>query len=192
MLATRKNQTGIQNNSVAISPTIPQPSPTPNPTANWKTYRNNKYSYLIRFPNEYNAETYYGQSGEYEKEGSNNERIGIYTDRNNYYGDFLEIQIFPKDKKGSLKELVEANYNKNTNNQLSEEFSPLKPSQIAGNSSYEYSLKSRVLDTDYWSGVVAEDEYRVIFTEKNNIIYSIYSTDKDLMNQILSTFRFTD
>ncbi|MBI2465370.1 hypothetical protein HYV64_04475 [Candidatus Shapirobacteria bacterium] len=44
ILTTNKNQQTSQNQQI-ISPTIPQPSPTPDPTANWKTYEGTNFSF---------------------------------------------------------------------------------------------------------------------------------------------------
>lgn len=45
VLGTKKTQPVSQNQQATISPTSIQPSPTPDPTANWKTYSNNIYSF---------------------------------------------------------------------------------------------------------------------------------------------------
>ena len=41
-------------NKLKITPTsIATPSPSPDPTANWKTYTNTKYNFSLRYPNNY-------------------------------------------------------------------------------------------------------------------------------------------
>ena len=46
-LKTQSKQT--QN----LTPTPKQPTPTPDPTADWKTYRNEKHKYEVRYPKEW-------------------------------------------------------------------------------------------------------------------------------------------
>ena len=45
---TPKNSTAVN-----VSSTSPLPSPTPDETANWKTYTNTKYGYTVRYPKEW-------------------------------------------------------------------------------------------------------------------------------------------
>jgi len=51
VLGSRKNQT-VNQQTITISPTVSQPSPTatPDETANWKTYTNKKYNYSVAYP----------------------------------------------------------------------------------------------------------------------------------------------
>lgn len=58
-LGTRKTQTVVQSNQIAVSPTTPQSSPTPiDETANWKVYKNEKYAYELKYPTSFNTKEY--------------------------------------------------------------------------------------------------------------------------------------
>ncbi len=51
VLGTRKNQPASQSQNISTSPTIAQfPSPTPDPTANWKTYTGTGFT--LKYPSE--------------------------------------------------------------------------------------------------------------------------------------------
>lgn len=47
---TIKNKPTSQDHQTATFPTIIQPSPTPDPTANWKTYENSTDFYTVKYP----------------------------------------------------------------------------------------------------------------------------------------------
>lgn len=168
-------------------------------TANWKTYTNTKYNYLIKFPQEYTAENFDAVGKGFQDAKADEKRfVGIYLNRNApHYGGLIEVQTVFKNK--SLKEYADENFQENTTHHLTQDFSPLKTGQLDDNSTYEYSYISSALHTLYWSAlttpteeVLKTKEYKVIYAEKNNIIYAIYLMNTSLFNQILSTFKFTN
>lgn len=58
-LGKKENKTIMQNPRTSVSPTIVQPSPVPDPTANWKTYTNTSLGFNLKYPAEwvnYNTE----------------------------------------------------------------------------------------------------------------------------------------
>lgn len=44
---------GKKQNPPEVIPQVVEPSPTPDPTANWKTYRNDKYGFEFKYPEDY-------------------------------------------------------------------------------------------------------------------------------------------
>jgi hypothetical protein len=50
LLGTKQNILVAQNQQKAIAPTISQPTPTPDPTVNWKTFTSVKYGYTLKYP----------------------------------------------------------------------------------------------------------------------------------------------
>ena len=56
-MGTKQNQTVVQNQQVSTSPTtITSRTPTPDETANWKTYRNDNLGFSIQYPVDYKIE----------------------------------------------------------------------------------------------------------------------------------------
>ena len=49
VLSTSKNQAVIQQQTIT-SPTVTQPSPTPDPTANWKTFTETNTGFTLKYP----------------------------------------------------------------------------------------------------------------------------------------------
>lgn len=156
-------------------------------TSSWKTYKNTKYNYMIEFPKEYGAEYYDARYGTSRNALEDEERIGIYIGSNS--DDFLEIEIDEfSDNSQTLKSLSEENYKENTTHSGVTNFSPIITSTIDGTSVYEYTFTGRAPRN--WGGFIAEARYKVIFAEKDGIVYSIYFTDTTLFNQVFSTFKF--
>jgi len=68
----------------------------------------------------------------------------------------------------------------------------LKPSQFQGKKSYEYSVRSKGLNTVRLGSVGPEGNVRVIGVENTDKVVVIgYSQNEDY-DQILSTFKFTN
>jgi hypothetical protein len=160
-------------------------------TTDWKTYTNNKYSYSIKFPLEFNPEAYNARSGEFQEVNENANRIGFYKDRlTSFNGDLFEIQIITKNN--SLEELAKTNFKENTQHFRTSSFSKLEKTQLDSNPAFEYTFKSNAISTNHWNAAVAENEYKIVYTEKEGVIYSFFFTNTILFNQILTTFMFTN
>ena len=82
ILGTNQNQT-VQTQPVTQ---LPQPSPTPDPTANWKTYSNTKYDFSFKYPSEWEID-----------DSSSNDDVNT-SDRFRFYNlsDMMEIKMHDK------------------------------------------------------------------------------------------------
>lgn len=163
-------------NKPAVSPekytTNIKPTISVDPTANWKTYTNNKFHYSFKYPNQWIVR---------EESVSNNQNI-------------LSSQFFITYSKYD-EELNITVFNKNTGPGYSQYITPYTtPSQIK----FAY-VEGTVFETDFTgeAGRLFRQEFQ--FTKDNygyNIVYNIYKEEKDygkhIFNQILSTFKFLD
>lgn len=73
LLGSKQSQLVVQN-SVQITPI---PTLTPDPTANWKTYANTKYTYLLKYPATWNVVTDYVAEGDFIIQSSKGELVDV-------------------------------------------------------------------------------------------------------------------
>lgn len=166
MLGTRQNQTVVSNQQNTTVPTVIT-TPLPNPTANWKTYKNEEFGFELKYPSE-----------EWEiveekaiEDYSNIVRLSPKV--NGGRSDAPEIGIaiahrsLDQEKEKREKNGIKYNYTKIT---------------IAGRDGYSSGLLQG------YEGVGKE-----VLISANNIQTFIVSTQNaiNIFDQILSTFQFT-
>lgn len=185
---TPKNSTAVN-----VSSTSPLPSPTPDETANWKTYTNTKYGYTIEYPSNYFVGFYDVISGNFNAATGAEHQLDMLPPTKDVFNNFLQIQVVNlKELNKTFIEVVNNNYKESKNHFQTTSISDLVNSKFAGYSDYEYSFTGQALETIGWGGVVTKGTYKVIFFQKDGNIYSIYLKDSDSFNKILSTFKFAD
>jgi len=165
VLGAKQSQPVVQN----IVQTTPISSPTPDPTANWKTYTNQKYEFQIKYPEAVKIE----ESDDYidftiEPVGPMNVGGGI----------SVRIKILDNSKRISLNEVHKdiVGYDCNT----------------------EYGGKCENVTFNEYSALKATDFINLsddlaFYIPKDKRVYVISTQeDQTLPNQILSTFQFLD
>lgn len=173
-----KNKPINQNQSI----TIISPSPTPDPTSNWKTYTNNKYNYSIKYP----VDSYKLFNTTTDTFISVND-----TGMENSFQDVLpfEIKVFPMD-----------NTMLSINNDLFVRLGGYSMDFLNGITPQSYVLDGVNGYVIYGINAGVSGIERQIIVIKNNFVYDIQSNNsyardevryKKLFDQILSTFKFT-
>ena len=171
------------NYNIDVSQSI---TPTPDPTANWKTYTNSKAGFQMEYPSRYpKPELPSGMPGS----------SPIYADENSV-GDILfgetstdsfGVVVFPF--AGSIQELLvssEAKGNPPYNWVLTNNISLTSKDIMVDNVNAKWIMAS------YKTGVT--DKYTAIFLVKGGygfIIHASPNHDENEINQILSNFKFT-
>jgi len=166
LLGTRKNQTVVQNQQITTSPTVTQPSPTPNPTANWKTYTSTKYGFGIKYPLDFKtSDLSRGDKSAWAVDFYKAKDVSVSGPADPYIGPAIIIL--------------------NRNVDFCEYCEGFDTEEIIVNGYYAVQ-SSRVNGNSLW--VYSKDRQRVV-----RINYGFNSEEeKALMNQILSTFKFTN
>lgn len=162
-------------------------------TANWKTLRNQN-GFSIRYPSTLKILGVGMQVNEV-----NAPEIIISdnpNDRNSI--PLLRINMYPKSltdmKDKSLQAIAQADYDANKNNKyfISKMLTPLTSMNLKGQPAYVFTMYSNGFSgaSSGWSS--KEDTYKVVELEDGDKHYTIVFSENSLMNQILSTFKFTD
>lgn len=167
------------------------PSPTPDPTANWKTYTNIKYRYSVKFPINFKA-TEMGMGT-----GNLGTAWGIrITDV--AVNDWLKepqmtIEVLQKSSK-SLEQIARENYKANFDfkGHSPTPLVELHESRFLGRSSYKYILRNDAFQGPTEGFVGLNGEYKVLWLENGDNIFMVMRVGSEIFDQILSTFRFLD
>ncbi|MBU3935273.1 hypothetical protein KJ909_01230 [Patescibacteria group bacterium] len=137
-------------------------------TADWKTYKNDKYELEFKYPSNYSF-------FEYDNDQHNIQKLQIFIKKGEAV--FLEIWVNKKYLPGDTQYFLDTQSNGIKN--------------ISAN-----AWKTYYLSQGYCDGPGCSPPIFALQTEKNNILYSVsfqnQSEITDLQEKILSTFRFTD
>lgn len=176
----QKLQKQIANLSVQ-----PTPSPTTDPTANWKTYENNEFGFIVKYPFDYKI-LFDEKTPIIMKPGGERDGTGAFS--------FYKISFTPLDAYTDLQSLIAENINQSK--------------QTWGDNSPEYkSISSiynvKVGDIDGLSyDMMCAGYCHHIFIKKDSTKYfqiTVINANQNIKNmyqsevdQILSTFKFTN
>ncbi|OGK16555.1 hypothetical protein A2774_05820 [Candidatus Roizmanbacteria bacterium RIFCSPHIGHO2_01_FULL_39_12c] len=150
-----------------------------------QTFYHAKYNYSIAYPKDFTLGFYNFVDGTFKEIKGFESRIGIYSYDQNPYKHFLEIQAIEGSDK-AIKDIAQESFQKNTTHPQTTAFSPLVPIKIQTREGFEYTFTGQTLSSYNWSADVPNDKYKVVFTEKEGVILSIYFTDNDDLNQIFN------
>ena len=192
VLTTKQNQT-VNQQPTSISPTISQSSPNfKDKTANWKKYINEKYKYSLEYPSELSILNV-----------SNNEEATIWDCSKEFqyeeYGggckghpgyNYLYIKVYDKQN-----EILPSPYSCILEDSRTQQ----DTIQLAGRAwtHYQYTVDETVRKKYCATEPIPSDHNRLLITNLNNsIVLAIRISNASdnaykLLNQILSTFRFT-
>lgn len=187
-----------------LTQTQPNPSPTPfpeippaDPTADWKTYTNAQYGYIIKYPANYLVGFFDELAGEFITSSGDEHQVDILpsTSTTDEFNIFLRILVFDtktfNEFNKPLAELADNIYQQQKSHFKTTYISNLTKSKFDGYDDYEYLFSGPSLFMLNGSTSVKDGKYKVIFSQKDGNIYSLYLKDSDLFSQILSTFKFT-
>ncbi len=174
------------------SPSAPI-SPTPDPTADWKTYTNRKYGYSLKHPNDYLVGYADVRSGTFNKSSGNEDQVDFLPSGSDEFNNFLQIQVSDiKSFNKTLSELVDGIYQQQKSHFQTTDISSIEKSKFGSYDDYEYTFSGQAFYTFSWDGTVKSGKYKAIIFQKDGNIYSFYLKDSDIFNQILSTFTFLE
>ncbi len=200
----------LNKSSTKVAPTpiaIESPSPTPDPTAGWKTYVNTKYFYSLKYPNDYKV----GING-MDREGLNLETLDslvIYLPDSERVIENFAISLISTNPI-NINELIQKHIDKVTKPQLTEASKaslekdmgssivdptiqePLQQITVGGLPAYAYVIKSNFVDDGGAEYVVPIQTRKYIWLTRNKDVFLISYTDSAPTNNILSTFKFND
>lgn len=164
-------------------------TPTVDPTASWSIFTSKK-GFSIRIP----ASMKIGETGFGSGKPEESDEIRIYeaSAKEPLLSPHMVISIFTN-QNVSLKQLAQENYDKNINHPshsiilVTENFREEKFNNF---DSYQYSFKTRGLVTPGGEYFTDESEYKFIWTQFGDKIFSIIFANTPVLNQILATFKF--
>ncbi len=182
----------------------PIPTATPDVTANWKTYSNTAYNYSVKYPTNLTI----GENG---MGGGNIQKamaVVIY-DANAKNPESPHFAITIRLDNDTLVNIANKHYQKLTTNSLSEAdkqkasinlgytltdnkaTSAITATNFEGYPAYQFSIAGSVVDDGLSEYSVPAEEHQYIWFEANKKFFLISFTKTDTMDQILSTFQFT-
>lgn len=192
VLGAKQSQPVVQN-SVQ---TTPIPSPTPDPTANWKTLIND-YGFSLKYPSSLRV---LGVGMQVDEISAPEVIISKDPDdsKNSYPTFHVSIvkKEFTSNKDLSLESIAKANYEANQANKnvFVQVINPISQTTLDGQEAYTYTLLSKGFSGKGmgWGSLIAE-KLKVIESEYDNKhIIIVYSANDSTFDQILATFKFTD
>lgn len=184
---------GKKNNQTVSQTT---PTPTPDPTADWKVYKNTKIGFQIKYPSKTKAPIFDPGGGPLdgpnavpqiyqEVDGTENDVIIEFPGNNPNYAIEYFLEIFPFT--GTLEQAVVG-----SQTPKNRPYYPVFPNEAAR---VEKTFKVGGIDTLWYQDGDSESTfYVVIMVAKNHafIFRSALYVNESSMEQILSTFKFTD
>ena len=169
-----------------------------NEVKSWKPFRNTKYKYSLKYPDDYNI-SHLGAYGCAQNSCPIDEMPDVVLGDENfnieeYYetqASHLEIYAYFNDHpKRSLEEISVVTYEKNL--LKAERASSLEKFTFVGKDAYIYELYNIKTFSPAWGvGTVLERKnWKVINTENDRGIISIFYTPNDTTENVVSTFKF--
>jgi len=147
-----------------------------NDPSDWKTYRNEKYGFEFRYPNTLSAENYSGT-----EKGNIIIGVALSTQGTDFQIPFLELEIIPQSGKSLIDDSVERLTDTETYKGIVN-----KEINIGGLTGREIGNAGSV-DTEY--SVYREIVIRL--KEKESLFIKYVGLEKETLDAILSTFKFT-
>lgn len=174
------------------------------PTANWKTYTNTKYGYTLKYPSNLTV----GENGMASGNANETTAVAIYQEgKTTLESPRLTVSVRLDSKE--LESLSHEHFQKVSVTKLtnSEKETASKnlgllisdpkivnnytKSIFFGLDAYKYSVNSNTVDDGAAEYLVPSETHNYIWLDFSNKHYLIAYTDNLIMNQILSTFKFT-
>ena len=172
----------------------PSPSPSADPTTDWQTF-SHKSGYSIKYPSSYKL--FAMKMNDIDTTPTNEYAdimINTQTGFDQPHIRITRLQVDLSDTRLSIMELAQKYYQANLDMPALPAKSVEKPTitTFAGLPAVTYSVQNKGFKSILDEYLGYEGTYRVIIFEKDGYKYQIYWTITDKMNQIASTFKFTD
>lgn len=206
-------QPTILPTQVVVNPTtIPttiwptEPNPSINPTADWKTYANTKFNYEIKYPEQFIiSETGMG-GGDIKKAFG----ISVYMDNKIKIEESPRFTLNVRQDEMDFKDFTSQHFNKVSTFKLTESqrinlekdfgfvidkpevIEPLIKTTLYGLGAYTYTIKGNFVDNGSEETLVPVEIRKYVWLQRNGLYLLISFTDIAPLNQILSTFKFTN
>ncbi len=182
-LFANKNLTNSQIplQRIAASPTITQqPSQTENQTANWQTYRNNKYFYSIKYPNQLKTEDRMAGQTSYDPN-----TLQIFSSDTNIV---FTVQVLTSANTSDLKTYVETIKNQNSTN-ANVKIGTITQTTIDNQNAFEIQVTGNGRDGG-WQGTDSQP-HTYMYVQNKNLKYQLdYANNDTFAPIILASFKF--
>jgi hypothetical protein len=168
------------------------PSPTTDPTADWKTFVNTKYFYSFRYPQNHNVVG----SG---MDGSLPETKPGVTVLNFKADEFpnesrLSVSVFSDGKALNIR--AQEHFDKIINYPVqtgkTEVVSEMTNTKFLGLGAFVFTLKGNLYIDGSSEGISEIRERKYVWVQRESTVYLIMVDESEATNQILSTFIFLD
>lgn len=175
-----------------------------NPTANWKIYINTEYNYLLKYPSNLTV----GENGMARGDTQKATAIVLYEDKTDKF-ESPRFAVTVRIDSNTLESMAKNHYQKLSTNRLSEKeketasknlgytisdnqiVSPIASTTfLDAFASFQYTIRGSTIDDGASEYGVPQEEHKYIWFEANQKFFLISFTNTNLMNQILSTFKF--
>ncbi|MDO8487212.1 MAG: hypothetical protein Q7S45_02890 [Candidatus Curtissbacteria bacterium] len=193
----KKSSGPTATNPVVTVQASPVPSPSPDETANWKTYTNNLVKFSLKLPTDIEVvgigigpPAAIDASEVIICRGCNNSVDPAKTPLIYIRTTELKYTIF---KDMAFSGIVKQNYDANIANKNSTKsvIKPLQQITFAGEPAFTYTLDSSGYSGKYDGFTTYSGINKIIEVQRNGIFYVFIYVQDSTFDQILSTFRFT-
>lgn len=181
------------------------PSPEPaDPTAGWKTYNNTQFSYSLKYPSNFTINENGMGGGDIQKAGA----VGICgKSSDNIQSPCFTITI--RQDPDTFENLVNKHYQKLQTNLMTDDdintaeknlsyrlsrnqvTDPIAKSSVLSFPAYQFTINGSTVDDGAAEYIIPAEKHKYVWIDGNNFLL-ISFTQTEIMNQILSTFKFTE
>jgi hypothetical protein len=167
---------------------------TSDPTTGWKTYTNTKYKFEVKQPKDTMIGYFDVRSGLFSDPNGEENQIDILLEsQTELFKRFIQIEVTDSVMyKKSLFNAVNDTYNQQKEHFQTTNISQVNPVKFLNFDGYEYTFSGQAIYALGWGGVVEKGDYRVRVFQKDGYYFAFYSRVDKTLDQILSTFKFTD